>query len=325
MPGVEYDYMIFIYFIIFVTSFFILVYASKKLVGSLTVMSKFLGWKEFVVAFFTMALAATIPNLSIGISSSIHGIPQLSFSEIIGGNIIDLTIAMALAVLISKRGLRLASKTVQGTAVFTLLLALLPLTLVIDKEISREDGLILIFAFLIYSFWLFGRKDRFSKVYNKMEQELGLKDVFNYVFNIIFSISLLLLAAEGVVRSVMYFSGFFKLPIILIGILIVSLGNALPEIFFSIQAAKKGKSWMVAGNLMGAVIFPVTLVLGIDALIHPIVINNFSPFVIGRAFLIISAVFFLIFIRTGKRISKKEAAFLLLIYIAFILAEILFF
>ncbi len=144
--------MIIIYLFIFLFSFFILAYSSKKLVGSLTIIAKFLGWKEFVVAFFTMALAATIPNLSVGISSAIHGIPEFSFSEIIGGNIIDLTVAMALAVLISKKGLRLASKTVQGTAIFTLLLALLPILLVIDGEISRGDGLD--FNFCIFNLFL---------------------------------------------------------------------------------------------------------------------------------------------------------------------------
>lgn len=317
--------MIFIYLIISIISFFILAYSSKKLVGSLSILAKFLGWKEFVVAFFTMALAATIPNLSVGISSAIHKIPQLSFGEIIGGNIIDLTIAMALAVLVSRNGLKLASRTVQGTAIFTLLLALVPMILVIDKEISRGDGLILIFAFIIYSFWLFGRKDRFSKVYNKANGPLGAKIIFNHVFKILGSIVLLLLSAEGIVRSATYFSNIFNLPLILIGILVVGLGNALPEIFFSIQAAKRGKSWMVAGNLMGAVIFPITLVLGTVTLIHPIIITDFSPFVIGRFFLIISAVFFLIFIRTGKRITKKEAAFLLLIYIFFIVVEVLFY
>jgi len=317
--------MIYFYFFIFIFSFFILAYSSKKLVGSLTILAKFLGWKEFVVAFFTMALAATIPNLSVGISSAIHGIPHFSFSEIIGGNIIDLTVAMALAVLISKRGLRLASRTVQGTAIFTLLLAILPMLLVIDGEISRGDGLVLIFAFLIYSYWLFAKEDRFSKVYNKIKRPIKLKEIFGHIFKILFSITLLLLAAEGIVRSATYFSIFLNLPLVLIGILIVGLGNSLPEIFFTIQAARKGKSWMVAGNLMGSIIFPITLVLGVVALICPIKIINFSPFFIGRFFLVISAVFFLIFIRSGKRISKREAIFLLFIYIAFILTEILFY
>jgi len=317
--------MIFIYLIIFIASFFILAFSSKKLVGSLTLLSKFLGWKEFVVAFFTMALAATIPNLSVGISSVIHGIPQLAFSEIIGGNIVDLSLSMALAVLVSKRGLRLASQTVQGTAIFTLFLPLLPLLLVLDRELSRTDGVLLISAFIVYSIWLFSKNDRFSKVYKRVNGSISLKKAFGYIGSILGSVILLLLAAEGIVRSATYFSNLFNFPLVLIGILVVGLGNALPEIFFSIQAAKQGKSWMVVGNLMGAIIFPVTLVLGAVAIAHPIVINDFSPLVIGRIFLVLAAVFFLIFIRTGKRITRKEAYFLLLIYIAFILAEIFFF
>lgn len=316
--------MIFIYLFIFILSFFILALASRRLVASLTKLAKFLGWKEFVVAFFTMALAGIMPNLSVGISSALHKIPQFSLADIIGNNIVDLTLAMALAVLISKRGLKLASRTVQGSAVFTLLIALLPLILMLDKELSRIDGFLLILAFLFYSFWLFGRKDRFSKIYNKAKP-MGLKEIFSNLFIILGSVIMLLLAAEGIVRSVTYFSSSLDLPLIFIGIFIVGLGNALPEIFFSVQAAKKGKGWMIAGNLMGSVIFLTTLVLGIVVLISPIKLTDFSPFVIGRFFLILAAVFFLFFIRTGKRITKKEAIFLLLIYILFIIAEVLFY
>jgi len=82
---------------------------------------------------------------------------------------------------------------------------------------------------------------------------------------------------------------------------------------------------MVIGNLMGSIIFLMTLVLGIVVLICPIKIVDFSPFAIGRFFLILSAVFFLIFLRTGKKITKKEAWILLFIYLIFVVAEILFY
>ena len=111
----------------------------------------------------------------------------------------------------------------------------------------------------------------------------------------------------------------------MVGILVVGLGNALPEIFFSIQAARRGEDWVVIGNLMGSVIITATLALGTVALIEPIVIKAISPFVIARFFLIISAIFFLLFLRTGRKIDRKEAVFLLLIYIAFVLAEVCFF
>ena len=74
---------------------------------------------------------------------------------------------------------------------------------------------------------------------------------------------------------------------------------------------------------MGGTVITATLVLGIVALIHPIKILNFSPFLIGFFFLIISALFFLFFVRTDRKVTKKEGIFLLFLYIIFLIVEIL--
>ncbi len=315
--------MIFLYIAILILSFFTLAFSSGWLVRSLTRVAKFLGWKEFVVAFFTMALASSVPNLSVGISSALHKIPSLAFGEIVGNNIIDLSLAVALAALIAKGGLSLSSRTVQGSGIFTIFIAALPLFLAMDGEITKSDGFVLILTFLVYISWLFSKKERYGKIYDhSIKMSLGM--FFKNIVNMVLAVSLLVLAAEGIVRSAIYFSEILFLPIALVGVLIVGLGNALPEIFFSVQAARRGEDWVVIGNLMGSVIITATLALGIVALIEPIVIKAISPFVIARFFLIISAIFFLLFLRTGKRIDRKEAVFLLLIYIAFVLAEVLF-
>jgi len=73
---------------------------------------------------------------------------------------------------------------------------------------------------------------------------------------------------------------------------------------------------------MGAIIGPATFVLGIVALISPIVIQDFSPFAVTRIFLIFSIALFYYFVKNDEKISKKEAAILLMTYIAFIITEI---
>jgi cation:H+ antiporter len=110
----------------------------------------------------------------------------------------------------------------------------------------------------------------------------------------------------------------------LIGILVVGVGNCLPEIYFAIISARKGQTWMILGDLMGSIITPATLVLGLVALIHPIEIVDFSPFAIARFFLIISALFFFFCVRSGRKITRKEAIFLLFVYIAFVATELIF-
>jgi len=305
-------------------------------------MARYLALREFVLAFFVMAFAGTLPNLFVGINSALHGIPQLSFGEIVGGNVIDLTLAVGLAILIGNTVIPVRSKMVQTSTIFTAVIAVLPLVLILDGSLGRGDGLILLLAFVLYIFWLFSKEERFRKVYkgNKNEHKYGLgfiaflrnrkepKSIRHFkVFlkdlgNVIVSLVLLSAASWGVVQSAQVFSDVLNISLPIVGILIVGLGNALPETYFAIISARKRQTWLILGNLMGSVIVSATLVLGIVVLISPIRNIDFSPFAIARIFLVVSAVFFLIVVKTDKKITKKEAILLIGIYIAFLLTEI---
>ncbi len=169
----------------------------------------------------------------------------------------------------------------------------------------------------------FFKKERFTKVYNHAPKSINFKDFLKDLVFLVLSIFLLLIGAKGIVSSASVFASSLGLSIGLVGLFIVGLGNSLPEAFFSIQAAKKGQDWMILGDLMGGVVLTATLVLGIVALISPIKIVDFSPFAIARIFLIISALFFVFCLRSDSKISKKEGVLLFLIYILFLVTEIL--
>jgi len=314
--------MLWVYILVFIASCGLITLASKWVVGALSNIAKFLGWKEFIVAFFIMAFASSAPNLFVGILSALDGISQLSFGDVMGGNLVDLTVVLAIAVFISKTGLGAESRAVQSTAIVTVILAILPLLLISDGTLGRSDGIILIASYLAYSLWLFAKKERFSKVYEE-GCPTGFLFFFKNISLVIFAAGLLLVSAEGIIKSASYFATAFNLPIGLIGLFIVGLGNSAPETFFSLVSVKKGETWMILGNLMGGVINTATMVLGIVALISPIKILDFSPYIYSRFFLIVAALVFLLTIRTGKKITKKEAIFLLLIYIVFLIVEIL--
>jgi len=334
-----------IWLILFAISCLILFWSGSRLVTSLTKIAKYLGWREFVVAFFIVAFAGAVPNIFVGINSALQGIPELSFAEIVGGNVVDLTLAVALAILISGNAISIKSKMVQDSTIFTAIIAVLPLILILDKTLSRSDGLVLMSAFLIYIVWLFSKEERFRKKYRPLkakdrEKPLGLVEfirphkksktvdrfrsflknlvkTFGYLF-------LLLIASYGAVISAQSFAEELTIAVPLVGILIVGLGNALPETYFAIVSARRGRTWLILGDLMGSVIVCATFVLGLVALISPIHNIDFSPFVIARFFLILSAAFFLIFVKTDKKISRTEAALLLAVYFIFVFTEIAF-
>lgn len=315
------------YILLFLVSCGLFYLAGRWVTKGLARIAKYLGLREFVVAFFVMAFAASLPNLAVGISAGLRGIPELSFGDVSGNNLVALTLVVAIAALFSKAGIPAESRMVRTSSYFVMVSALLPLILVLDKNLSRTDGLLLIALFFFYVFWLFSKQERFTRIYDGPERILKPKPK-NFTadtFKILLGLIIFVIAAQGIVVSAQFFSKNFRLPLVLIGILITGLASALPELYFNFISARTGENWMALGDLMGAVIIPSTLVLGIVALIYPIYISDFSSLSLARVFIVISALVFPIMVRTKNKISKTEGLFLLFLYIIFLISQIFFY
>lgn len=312
--------------LLFLSSGILLLQAANLLVKNIMQVAQYLRWREFVVAFFVMAIGGSLPNLFVGIFSAIHDIPELSFGDIVGNGLADLTLVAALAVFLGKE-LKGESRVVQTSVFFMSVAAILPLLLLLDGTLGREDAIILILMFLFYSVWLLSKRRIFTHLYTLEGKETPLKEFKGFTQGLFFLLVGTLamgISAQAVIETTIFFAQTFHIPLILIGILMVGLGSALPETYFTIVSAAKNQQWIILGVLIGSVTVLSTLILGIVALLNPIEIEDFSPFAIARFFLIISALLFLVFLRTGKKITKKEAFILLGLYITFVVAELLF-
>jgi cation:H+ antiporter len=317
--------MIIVYLLVFVVSCFFLVYSAKWMIDSLLGIGRYLGWKEFVVAFFTISLGAVAPELFIGISSAINKVPELAFGNILGQNILLFSLTVGVCAIILKNGIEVESRTVRTGSTFAVIGALLPLVLILNGELSRIDGLVLLLFFFLFIFWFFSKKERFTKVYQEEEKKKGLSFFFKNSAILISGLVLIVLSSQGIVKSSIIFSDVLGASLPLIGILVVAVGVGLPETYFSVLLAKKGQSWMILGGLMGAVAISSTLVLGVVSLIHPITIDisQIPSLFIARIFLLLCSLFFLFFVRTEKRISTREGVILISLYVVFVVLEIL--
>ena len=78
---------------------------------------------------------------------------------------------------------------------------------------------------------------------------------------------------------------------------------------------------MIIGNILGSLTTNSTAVLGVTAIISPIMIGNISLLTSSSIFLLIAYFLFMIFALTKKRISWKEGLILLFFYIIFIISQ----
>lgn len=89
-----------------------------------------------------------------------------------------------------------------------------------------------------------------------------------------FFVGLVILVAGGelLVRGASSIARAFHLSPLLIGLTIVGFGTSAPELIVSVQAALAGQPGIAIGNVIGSNIGNVLLILGISALIAPLVI-----------------------------------------------------
>ena len=109
---------------------------------------------------------------------------------------------------------------------------------------------------------------------------------------------------------------------VIIGMFFIGLGAIIPELFFSIKAAKGHQDNLAMGDILGTVIADSTIVVGAMALIKPFSFNPRIIYISGLGMILASFLLFH-FMKSDKALTKKEVFRLLLFYAIFILAEML--
>lgn len=84
----------------------------------------------------------------------------------------------------------------------------------------------------------------------------------------------LILGAHWLVDGAASLAKRFKISNLVIGLTVVAFGTSSPELFVNLVAAYKGSTDIAIGNVIGSNIFNVLLILGVSAIIHPLVVHS---------------------------------------------------
>lgn len=146
-------------------------------------------------------------------------------------------------------------------------------------------------------------------------------EIFIQVLILLFGLILILGGANYLVEGSSSIAKKFGISEFVIGLTIVGIGTSAPEMVVSFLSSLKGNADMAIGNIVGSNIFNTMMILGITALISPLVItkNNLKrdiPLNIGvTVLLILLGLNFTLFkLGDSDQLSRLEGAILLLIF-----------
>ncbi len=99
-------------------------------------------------------------------------------------------------------------------------------------------------------------------------------EIFLEILFLIIGMVLLIKGADFFVEGSSAVAKALKVPSLIIGLTLVSIGTSLPELAVSITSSIAGKNDLSFGNVVGSNIFNILVVLGLCAAIMPLAVSN---------------------------------------------------
>jgi len=310
---------------------FVLIKSADQLVISLRRLSKLTHTKVFALSAILLALGTSFPELFVAISSSLEGTSSLSFGNVLGANIANISLVAGFSALVAGR-VNVKGGLIKKEVFMALVAALVPVALALDGKLSRVDGIILVVLYGAYAASLF--RERFEEVAKEHKKESFIYRFlrrFNHIesartkeFGRLFlGIAFLLFSSDVIVKIAKQIAVDANLPVFIIGLILVSIGTTLPEIAFSLKSVGDHEPTMFFGNILGSIIANSTLVVGVAATINPVELMAFKIYEESAiTFLVVFALFWF-FVKSKSRLDRWEALFLVLAYCVFMVVVFL--
>ena len=311
-------------YILFVAGFIILIKGADLLVSGSSSIAKRYGLSDMVVGLTIVSFGTSLPELIINIVSSIKGESELAIGNVFGSNVANLLLILGITALICPLPIRRNTvlTEIPFSLIATLLVGFLANAALIDNRkelyISRTDGGILLFFFLLFMVYIYNiaRTNRDEAPPEEYEEEISIGKASVYI---ILGITGLFLGGRWVVNGAIDIAKHLGMSESFIGLTVVAFGTSLPELVTSATAAYKRNIDIAVGNVVGSNIFNLLWILGITALIHPLpfdVVSN-SDIVM----MILASTLLIITIPIGRKntIDRWNGLIFLAVYLSYIM------
>jgi cation:H+ antiporter len=288
--------------------------------------AEFLRMPRVVIGSTLVSLATTTPELVVSIVAGLRGESGLAVGNAVGSVICNIglilgTTALLKSVEIHRRALLPALLTMGALG-----LALLLMTL--DLQLSRLQGGLLVAAGLAYfitDFWrnLRDRKPADVSEAAAIKAELTAHRPFletraGAFTQFLVGAAVVVVGSRLLVDGAVAVAARLAIPAIIIGLTIVAIGTSLPELVTAITSARKNVSDLSVGNVLGANIANLSLIIGTAALIREVPLDR-STQLTNFPFMVAVMGLLAVLLWTRSSLSRREGWVLIAVYVGYLI------
>lgn len=298
----------------------LLVVGGEFLVRASVALSLKFNISKLVIGMTVVSFATSAPELLVSLQAALAGSSDIALGNVIGSNIANIGLVLGITVLISpivvdKNFYKL------NWPMMMLLSVVLYFMLQSGNVLNRWEGAALLLSLVIFLMVLIRRSRRQPETnIEDVDESLQITSGFKITIWLLIGAAALYFGSEWLVFGAKEMAISFGVSERVISVTMVAIGTSVPELAASVIAALKKEKAISLGNLIGSNIFNIASVLGLTAIIQPIVVNspkilsNDMIWMIAFAFVLIP----MIFLPKKFELGRLKGFILLASYLIFI-------
>ena len=237
--------------------------------GAASIADKF-GIPQIVIGLTIVAMGTSAPEAAVSISAALKGSAEITIGNVVGSNILNVLIILGLTsvvrtIFVQRTTIYYEIPMVIGVTVLLVVMGLL------NNVVSRLEGVILMGCMVVYMMYLLRLAKRGTIENEELDAYAEKSSMGKLIFLVIVGVAAIVWGSDIAVNAATSIARIFGMSERFIGLTIVALGTSLPELVTSVTAALKGNSDIAVGNIVGSNLFNIMFVVGITAIITPVV------------------------------------------------------
>jgi cation:H+ antiporter len=268
-----------------------------------------------IVAVSIAAFATSSPELSVSVNAALGGTPQIGLGDAVGSNVVNVAFILGLALLLGE--MKVPWVSLRRDFFVALLAPVFTAGLLLDGELSRLDGVLMLCAFVAWLTFVLhdAWKSRSAAGAVLAEKRHWLAAALSLA-----GLVMLVLAGRLIVHGASSIGAALGLAPFVIGATMVAIGTSVPELATTLISRWRGHEDVGIGTVLGSNVFNGLLIVGTVAVIHPVRLDG-REVLIGLAFG--TGTVALLFPIAGGRIARWRGLILVATYVGFVALQLL--
>lgn len=297
--------------------FGLLVVGGEYLVRASVALSLKLNISKMVIGLTVVSFATSLPELLVSLNAAFNGSPSIAINNVVGSNIANIGLVLGITALL---GTIYVDKTFYKIYWPVLMIFSFGFYYFLSNDLKLDavEGAVLFLSLLVFIAYLI--KSSVGIETDDSMDALTMSSNFKIIIWLIIGGVALYFGAKWLVDGAVVIAQKVGVSEAVISVSVIALGTSIPELAASVIAVLRKEKAISLGNLIGSNIFNIGSVLGLTALVKPIVVED--PEILSRdsIWMLVFAGLLLPLTLIFKRyeLKKIEGFLLVFLYGAFI-------